>query len=76
MKTLKNIKQYIEKTINTLILITITLGALTIYTNSQANEYTNIIENEIVFDWKKPKKDMPHSDQVIFDWKKPKKDMP
>jgi hypothetical protein len=72
MKTLNNIK----KAANTFILISFGLGALTVSTASQANEYTNIIENEIVFDWKKPKKDMPHSDQVIFDWKKPKKDMP
>jgi len=55
MKTLKNIK----KTTNTFIIITLALGALTISTNSQANEYTNITQNEIIFDWKKPKKDMP-----------------
>ena len=55
MKTLKTIK----KTINTFIIITIGLGALTISTNSQANEYINITQSEIIFDWKKPKKDMP-----------------
>ncbi len=77
MKTLKNINKYIQKTTNTFILITIALGTLTISTNSQANEYTNITQSEIIFDWKKPKKDMPgNSDDRIFDWKKPKKDMP
>ncbi len=59
MKTLKNINKHIQKTTNTFILITIVLGALTISTNSQANEYINITESEIIFDWKKPKKDMP-----------------
>ena len=55
MKTLKTIK----KTINTFIIITIGLGALTISTNSQAHEYKNIQQSQIIFDWKKPKKDMP-----------------
>lgn len=55
MKTLKNI----QKTTNTFIIITLAFAALTISTNSQANEYTNITSNQIVFDWKKPKKDMP-----------------
>jgi len=59
MKTLKNINKFIKKTTNTFILITIALGTLTISTNSQAHEYTNITQNEIIFDWKKPKKDMP-----------------
>jgi hypothetical protein len=55
MKTLKNI----QKITNTFLVITIGLGTLAISTNSQANEYNNIIKNEIIFDWKKPKKDMP-----------------
>jgi hypothetical protein len=59
MKTLKTINKYIQTTTNTFIIITIALGALTISTNSQANEYINITQSEIIFDWKKPKKDMP-----------------